>query len=79
MFCIICIRALYSWSIMGFKINHKFGINSSRKNVNNFYVTEIRYVCTVNQNVFPFLSVLLNLGYNIQEHYVSYSAFSNSK
>ena len=39
--CIICIEALYSWSIRGFLINHKFVINSSRKNVNNFCVTEI--------------------------------------
>ena len=41
---IICIRALYSWSIRGFSINHKFVINSSRKNVNNFCVTEYKYV-----------------------------------
>ena len=26
-----------------FLTNHKFGINSSRKNVNNFCATEIRY------------------------------------
>ena len=41
---IICIRALYSWSIRGFSINHKFVIISSRKNVNNFCVTENKYV-----------------------------------
>ena len=34
---------------------------------------------TVNQKVFPFLSVLLKLEYNIQEPYISDSAFSNSK
>ena len=34
---------------------------------------------TVNQKVFPFLSVLLKLEYNTQEWYFSDSAFSNSK
>ena len=42
--CIICIGAFYSWSIREFLINRKFGINSCRKNVNNFWVTDIRYV-----------------------------------
>ena len=40
----IYIEALYSWSTRGFLINPKFGINSSRKHVKNFCVTEIRYV-----------------------------------
>ena len=34
---------------------------------------------TVNQKVFPFLSVLLKLEYNTQERYFSDSAFSNFK
>ena len=34
---------------------------------------------TVNQKVFPFLSVLLKLGYNTQERYFPDSAFSNFK
>ena len=42
--CIICIGALYSWTIRGFWTGHMFVINSSIKNVNNFCVTEIRYV-----------------------------------
>ena len=33
----------------------------------------------VNQKVFPFLSVLLKLEYNTQDHNFSDSAFSNSK
>ena len=34
---------------------------------------------TVNQKVFPFLSVLLKLEYNTQDHNFSDSAFCNSK
>ena len=79
---IICIRALYSWSIRGFSINHKFAINSSRKNVNNFCVTEINMSIkgsTVNQKVFPFSSVLLKLKCNTQDAHFYDSAFYNSK
>ena len=79
---IICIRALYSWSIRGFSINHKFVINSSRKNVNNFCVTEINMSIkgsTVNQKVFPFSSVLLKLECNTQDPHFYDSAFYNSK
>ena len=80
--CIICIGVLYSRSIRAFYINHKFGINSSRKNVNNICVIEIRYIYQMkykNQKDFPFLSVLLKLEYNTQERYFSCSAFANSK
>ena len=66
----------------GFYINHKFGINSSKKNVNNFYVTEIRYVYQrkySKSKCFSSVSILLKPEYNIQGRYFSDSAFSNSK